>query len=167
MKIILHSSLIPWLFLWHSHEVDICIFSEMYHWILNPMLWNLVQRFILILCVFWLFYKTNSIQWLYIQRFPLKIPNHLADPCQGHIYSAVNYTICVNFYSRQAPKHWELGAGPAVRDIQCSERKAPATSQPLDQTAGHPVRHLPHRILCQREPDGEDAHPAAHRRKST
>lgn len=67
---------------------------------------------------------------------------------------------------REAPKHRELRAGPAVRDLQRSEREAPATSQPLDQTSGHPVRHLPHRLLSQGEPDGEDAHPAAHRRKS-
>lgn len=67
---------------------------------------------------------------------------------------------------REAPEHRELREGPAVWNLQRSEREASTTSQPLDQTPGHPVRHLPHRLLCEGEPDREDAHPAPHWRKS-
>lgn len=67
---------------------------------------------------------------------------------------------------REAPKHRELRAGPAVGHLQRPEREAPAAGEPLDQTTGHSVRHLSHCLLRQGEPDGEDAHLAAHRRKS-
>lgn len=82
------------------------------------------------------------------------------------VYGANKPNLSLSRCHREAPKHRELRAGAAVGDIQRSEREAPAPGQPLDQTTGDPVRHLPHRLLGQGEPDGEDAHPAPHRRKS-
>lgn len=62
------------------------------------------------------------------------------------------------FSSRASSECRPAGADPAERRIQRQERQVAAAQ--VGRAAGHPLRHLSNRGLRQRQPDGEDAHPA-------
>lgn len=51
------------------------------------------------------------------------------------------------------------GTDPAERRFQ--RPKGQVAAAQMGGTAGHPLRHLSNRGLCQGQLDGEDAHPAA------
>lgn len=68
---------------------------------------------------------------------------------------------------REAQECRRLGARAALRRVQREEREAGAAREPLVQASGHPVRHVPHRLLGETRPHWQDAHPAAHRRKGS
>lgn len=51
------------------------------------------------------------------------------------------------------------GPDPALGHLQCAQGKDPAAQ--VGRAPGHPLWHLPHRVLRERQPHGEDARSAA------
>ena len=80
--------------------------------------------------------------------------------------SSLSLSLSLSLCSRRkTSQRGELGASAAVGHVQRAQREAPAAGEPLEQAPGHPVRYLSHRVLHQRQPDGQDAHPAPDWRK--
>lgn len=61
--------------------------------------------------------------------------------------------------SRASSECRPTGANAAERRVQRPEGQVAAAQ--VGRAAGHPLWHLSHRGLGQRQPDGQDAHPAS------
>lgn len=64
-----------------------------------------------------------------------------------------------SFDSRASSECRPAGANTAERCLQCQKGQVAAAQ--VGGATGHPLWHLSDRGLCQRQPDGEDAYPAA------
>lgn len=69
--------------------------------------------------------------------------------------------------SRQASQRWRLGARADLWGVQRAQREAGSAGEPLVEAPGHAEWDLPHCLICETRPHGQDAHPPSHRRKGT
>lgn len=69
------------------------------------------------------------------------------------------WLLCLVLGSRASSERRPAGANAAERRLQRPQGQVAAAQ--VGRAAGHPLRHLSHRGLGQRQPDGEDAHPAS------